>query len=419
MFKRVILLTTVAAVTAWGLPWLSAAAEARQEPVMCHGRPATIVGTVDEASLLGTPGPDVIVVGEFEGNLVDGRGGNDLICGSAGPDYLLLGGPGDDHIWGSGGYDAISGGEGADSLHAGPDTLIDFVWGGAGPDRIFGGRGEDVLSGGTGDDHIWGGDGVDELFGGEGNDVEHGGAGSDRLLGDPGRDRLWGGPGTRDVVDYGLKWTGWEGGARHHIATTVNLRHGVASARWFGHDQVRGFTQVWTGPGDDHVIGDASANTFFTGLGQDVIHGGGGIDTVRFDVPTLFDDGPEGSFLNVFARVSVDLAAHSAVLSRRSGVVGQERLYGVDNVIGTDRKDTILGNDRSNVLRGAASAGRYNDNGDSIDGRGGDDSIFGQGGDDTLDGGPGANVIDGGYGTDTCLNPATGPTVSRCELTTP
>ena len=415
-------LVAVATFTVPVLPLAGSASTAyAAEKVMCHGKVATIDGNGQVGEdLIGTPGPDVIVAGSWVGNIIDGRGGNDVICGGSHDNWLIRGGPGNDLIFSGRGDDDVTGGPGADVVYSGTAPLVDFVRGGSGPDKLFGGHGSDVLSGDGGDDNIWGGGGGDELVGGEGNDVEHGGAGADRVLGDPGRDRLWGGPGGQDVIDYGRKWFWWEGGTRHHIDLTVNLERGRGSGRWFGTDRLHGFDQVWTGPGNDRVVGDHTRNTFLPGIGKDTIHGRGGIDTLRYSVPNRFDDGPEGGMLNPnVARARVDLASHFATLvTRRGEVAGRERLYGIENVIGTGGGDTIWGNGRPNVLVGG---GIYDDwdGDDVIYGLRGDDTLVGRGGDDVLNGGKGNNSIQGGRGTDTCSNPATGPTVTGCEVASP
>jgi Ca2+-binding RTX toxin-like protein len=87
-------------------------------------------------------------------------------------------------------------------------------------------------------------------------------------------------------------------------------------------------------------------------------------------------------------------------------------LYGIDNVIGTEGADTIRGNGSPNVLTGGD---RYDDGTDVIFGLGGADTLLGRAGNDVLDGGRGHNSIDGGPGSDTCVNPAAGPTVTGCE----
>jgi hypothetical protein len=49
---------------------------------LCHGLPATIVGTPGQSAIRGTQGADVIVGFEV-GVRIDGRGGDDTICAGA------------------------------------------------------------------------------------------------------------------------------------------------------------------------------------------------------------------------------------------------------------------------------------------------------------------------------------------------
>ena len=134
--------------------------------VSCNGKVATILGTPGDDVLVGTDGDDVIV----------GRGGDDSIWS----------GGGDDLICGGDGADFISGGEGADRLEGndGNDLLMGFggmdvLWGGAGDDLISGLDDNDLLVGGSGDDSLLGGSGDDLLWGGDGTDRGDGGAGAD------------------------------------------------------------------------------------------------------------------------------------------------------------------------------------------------------------------------------------------------
>jgi hemolysin type calcium-binding protein len=84
----------------------------------CHGKPATITGTVRNDKLSGTPEADVIAA--LGGNdKVSGLAGNDTICGGAGKDKLL-GGKGKDTLLGQKGTDTLKGGAGNDKLKGGP-----------------------------------------------------------------------------------------------------------------------------------------------------------------------------------------------------------------------------------------------------------------------------------------------------------
>jgi hypothetical protein len=109
-------------------------------PVLCGGKPATIIGTPGDDVLVGKKGPDVIA-GLGGNDIIDGLGGDDLICGGSGRDVIRAG--------------------------AGNDRL----WGGPGADRLLGGRGDDLLRGQGGDDLLQGRAGSDRALGGAGFDT--------------------------------------------------------------------------------------------------------------------------------------------------------------------------------------------------------------------------------------------------------
>jgi Ca2+-binding RTX toxin-like protein len=133
-----------------------------EPPDVCGALVATIVGTPGPDVINGTSGPDVIL-GLGGNDKIRGLGGNDTICGNGGADEL----------YGRGGTDFIFGGEGIDLLH--------------------GGVGNDRLSGDDGDDAVYGDDGADSLFGNLGDDLLHAGPGDDRLDGGPDTDKCNGG----------------------------------------------------------------------------------------------------------------------------------------------------------------------------------------------------------------------------------
>ncbi|MDZ3837144.1 MAG: hypothetical protein U0S49_07190 [Rhodospirillales bacterium] len=83
------------------------------------------------------------------GNIIHGRGGNDIIIGNDYPD-VITGDSGSDRIEGRGGNDILVGGAGADTLQG--DGGNDFIHGGSENDTLYGGSGSDTLYGGTGND---------------------------------------------------------------------------------------------------------------------------------------------------------------------------------------------------------------------------------------------------------------------------
>ncbi|WP_432477173.1 calcium-binding protein [Nocardioides sp. GXQ0305] len=205
-------------------PLLAAGAPAAHAgPATCFGEPATIEVRHAESDVVGTPGPDVMVVtGRFV--RVFGLDGGDRICtnghivGGPGHDRLLgfrrtdvvreltlSGGPGDDRIYRQGPRDGdphlvpvMRGGAGDDRLTGGNN--LDRLLGGRGQDRLLGDGLRDTLRGGRGADSLLGEADRDVLFGGPEDDRLRGGTGRDFAGGGAGLDRAWGGPG-RDACD--------------------------------------------------------------------------------------------------------------------------------------------------------------------------------------------------------------------------
>ena len=87
-----------------------------------------------------------------------------------------------------------------------------------------------------------------------------------------------------------------------------------------------------------------------------------------------------------------------------------DKLKDIENVIGTDYKDSITGNTASNmlvggdgddILRGRDGDPADTDGADTLDGGAGKDILTGGGGDDKLMGGAGADTLAGSTGKDT------------------
>lgn len=114
----------------------------------------------------GGPGMDTIVGGEgndtlsggAQSNVIDGRGGEDVLNGSPGNDSLV-GGGGNDRLYSNGGLDTLNGGGNVDRLF-GSDSDELFIGGGSN-DKIYAYGGRDTLYGNAGSDILDGGDGED------------------------------------------------------------------------------------------------------------------------------------------------------------------------------------------------------------------------------------------------------------------
>jgi Ca2+-binding RTX toxin-like protein len=134
---------------------------------------------------------------------------------------------------------------------------------------------------------------------------------------------------------------------------TVNLVTGTATGQ--GNDILRNV---------ENVVGSSLADTITGNAGNNLIDGGGGVDTVRFD--------------GVAAAVTVNLLTGTATGQ------GTDTLRNIENVVGSSLADNITGNNGNNVL----------------DGKGGADILAGLGGNDTYVVDNAADVVKEAAGAD-------------------
>lgn len=261
------------------------------------------------------------VLGDDDGNVVDGGAGDDDLRGGRGRD-VLMGGAGHDEAQGAGGNDLLGGGSGDDTMAGDNPAVVDIWLDGTSVTRLEdAAHGADTLDGGDGNDRLFGDGADDVLYGGAGNDELHGdrqpaqGApaavhGHDQLDGGAGDDRLWG-HGGADTLDGGD-----------------------------GHDMLAGDYEAAVLPEAVHA-GDRLDG----GLGNDSLFGQGGDDTLR---------GGEGN----------DWLAGEDQLSLGAA----SSLSGNDLLDGGSGQDTLLGGNGDDTLRGG-------DGPDHLDGGAGDDRI--------------------------------------------
>jgi len=380
-------------------------------------------GGANDDSLVGGSGADSLL-GDDGADTLTGESGGDVLSGGDGGDLLDGGTEGDD-LAGDAGTDTLVGGEGADTLDGGLDG--DLLDGGSGADTLTGGEADDSVSGGAGDDLIVGGFGfggdtydsgadtdtitfastsagvnvdlaggkaeggeigtddlnaIENVIGGSGGDtitgdgavnVLDGGGGGDTLAGGDGADSVSAGAGNDSIIG-GLGDDDYDGGAdtdtldlsATSAGVVVDLAGGSAEGAEIGTDSLTGIENVTAGSGADTLIGDGENN---------VLDGGGGIDTADYS-------GSPG--------VDADLDAGMA----DDGLGGTDTLIGVENLIGGGGGDTLTGDGGTNVLTGGGG-------GDTLSGAGGDDTLDGEAGTDTLDGGGGSDTLFGGTENDT------------------
>lgn len=381
--------------------------------------PLTI--TLDGAANDGEAGENDNVGAGIE-KVIGGTAG-DTMTGGPLPD-TFEGGPGNDSLHGMGGndtFDEDDAANGSDTLDGGAGTadMADYsqrqnpvtvtldnvsndgeagendnvgvttegVTGGVADDHLTGNGLVNFLNGGDGNDTIDGLDNNDVLHGGPGggNDILNGGNGNDQLFGDDDNDTLNGGPGN-DVLDGGGEADVFNGGDGVDTASyasftdpvTVSLDNVANDGTLNEGDNVKTDVEnVTGGSGSDHLFGDAAANTFLggpgndqlhTGVGNDVLDGGPGADTL---------DGGGGT-LDFVSYASRTTPVHVTIDNvSNDGASGENDNVGntVEGVVGGSAGDTLIGNAGANFL-------------------------FGLGGNDSLTGGLGTDTLNGGDGND-------------------
>jgi RTX calcium-binding nonapeptide repeat (4 copies)/Right handed beta helix region len=213
--------------------------------------------------------------------VVDGLGGNDLICAPNGA-HTLIGGPGNDVVIGGSADDALVGGPGNDLLDgAGGTDTIDYSSArraiaanlgtgsatGEGTDTLVN---DENLTGSPQSDHLTGDGSANTLVGGDGNNTLSGVGGDDVILGGDRRDVLDGGSGADTISGAG---GGDEiTGGPEDSPDGPDVISGGASV-----DEISG------GGGDDTLSGDAGDDTLYGESGSDSLDGGAGFDIAYGD----------------------------------------------------------------------------------------------------------------------------------------
>ncbi|WP_319004838.1 calcium-binding protein [Microvirga lenta] len=122
---------------------------------------------------------------------------------------------------------------------------------------------------------------------------------------------------------------------------------------------------IYFGDGDDTAFGGISGETFGMGTGRNYVDGGGGADTVFFNIPDVVVD----------LRITEE---------QQTSAYSWDTIRNIENVVGSQWSDYFIGNDVANGLHGGF----------------GNDTLEGNGGSDTLTGSFGDDVLSGGAGTD-------------------
>jgi|CXWL01.1.fsa_nt_gi Ca2+-binding RTX toxin-like protein len=340
---------------------------------------------------------------------VIGSTANDTIIGSSMADSLA-GMAGDDVINGGDGDDGIAGGDDNDNLDGGAGN--DLLQGGFGTDTLYGGVGDDILAGFDGTDTLYGGDGNDFLLGAQGAILQssfaefiYGGAGNDFMRGGTGNDVLDGGDGFDRLSYFGV-------GGLTGLGVTVDLnqQNGMAqNTSGGGWDTLISIEDVSGSELNDTILGSGTDESLHGGGGDDIIHAGDGNDVLLGDgLAVLGNDLLDGgNGVDTIDYNFRDLRTEGVNVNLSTGVGGTisggeiDTLISIENVIGTAFSDSIVGSNTANVLNGGGGS-------DTLEGGAGDDtfafSVGEANGDIIVDfAGNGASVGDSiefhGYGT--------------------
>lgn len=315
-----------------------------------------------------------ITATSVDGQTFDGLAGNDMLV----QDLTL-----DDTV-----YNTFNGGAGDDVLTI---TAQGAANGGSGNDTLSVDTDEAqvTLSGGQGDDIVY----LNQIGYGVGGSI-NGGAGFDTLsLGEPGD----GGMLTAHLLSLSDKTYQYDTVLRNfEVVVGSNIydsiegsSNGEQIAGRGSFDKLSGLggADILYGGGDqDTLHGGNKGDTLHGGADSDWIYGDGGKDTVSY-ANIQIGDADGGLIATDFLNYSINLGddggyGGDGYASDSDGAI--DRLYSIENVIGSRGNDTIIGDDGQNVL----SAGW------------GDDSLEGMGGNDVLILGEGFEIANGGDGKD-------------------
>ena len=305
------------------------------------------------------------------------------------------------------------------------------VTGSAGAQTVTGSGGADTIDGGTGNDTIGGGAGVDNLTGGADNDVFTGSA--TNLNGDTIADFNTGIDtikitGVTGLTSTDLQFTGGvltvdvdkddvfgsAGDAAITLSGTLNGSFSVADnaadsditftvAVSSNNGGSTGTFTPLSGRGS-RVDGNDSADSVFSGTGDDIVTGRNGQDTLS---------GGAGTDL-IYGNTDSDLLY---------GNLGNDTLYGgkdTDTVFGGQSADVVYGNLATDLLYGNLDndtlfGGQDND---TVYGGQGNDTVFGNLGNDSLIGNLGDDSLIGGLGSDTFIFSGSSGTDSITDFST-
>jgi Ca2+-binding RTX toxin-like protein len=356
------------------------------------------------------------LTGNDGANALNGLGGNDTYFGSGGDDTYTITEAGDAHGGTDGGTDTV--------FVSNASSALLNISGNAELERItFTGRAAVSITGNANANTLLGGSGSDSIDGGAGTDSMVGGMGNDTLAVDTADDVAVEAStgGTQDVlvVRYAV--------ADGTYTVSPSIAIGTKSYANFEGLIVEGGGLVHlTGTsGNNHLGGNASANSLIGLAGNDTLDGGAGADSMAGGAgnDTYFRDDVDDVIVDSLAGAAggIDLVNSTLDFS----LVGLAAVENASLIAGDG--DQLTGNDLGNVLTGhnnndTLAGGIGNDSmsggtgNDSLSGELGNDTLLGNAGADTLHGGAGNDSMAGGDGNDYYIANATADIVTETTV---
>jgi Ca2+-binding RTX toxin-like protein len=202
-----------------------------------------------------------------------------------------------------------------------------------------------------------------------------GGTGNDVIEGDSSDNILDGGTGLHDTLSFASVTSAVQVnigavGKDLNGDSTIDIVANRATGSAVGTDTVTNFDDVTGGSGDDTIVGSATANTIYAGLGDDTLFGEAGADELYGEEgDDVLIGGTGQNTLNGGANTTkgdtASYAGTDAIVATLRGAEYTGNSYGtvvhngetdklflIENIIGSSVNDTIEGNSVSNTLDG-------------------------------------------------------------------
>jgi Ca2+-binding RTX toxin-like protein len=274
------------------------------------------------------------------------------------------------------GIENLIGGSGVDIFDVSASSAFHTLTGNSGNDTLIGGNGGNRFDGGGNDDQIIGGTGADTVYLSSGSDSIALGSGNDTIYSTTTNN------GVVIMLDYAQAVTAGVGG---QIPTSVvtngtngydGFAYGYDTSSGTSYSRISGIENIYSGSGNDVLVGNNGDNFLSAGAGADILYGLGGNDTLQGGLGQNTLDGGSGTDTADFSdlgtvNITVDLEAGTALINSFTS-----NLISIENITASSGADILYGSAGDNVINGGT----------------GSDTIFGSAGNDVLDGGTGSGT---------------------------